>query len=94
MSDSESSSTRSGSTTWEWRKVRIPGRPEGHRDSTRRVPLAPRNDRIPLTVVVKYRGGAEAYWELRARGRVYRLPGHMYLHDAMTVVQGLALDTE
>lgn len=45
--------------------------------------LAERDARAPLQVQVSYRGGAEAWWELRARGRVWRFPGHHSIHDVL-----------
>lgn len=35
-----------------------------------------------MTVTVRYRGGAEAWYEVKARGRTWRFPGHVALHDA------------
>lgn len=42
--------------------------------------------RKPLTLTLVYRGGPEAWWEVRARGRVWRRPGVTALHDLMTEV--------
>lgn len=84
--------TCSPSTKWEYRKVKIPGPPEPlaaqGRRSRLRVPLPFRNPRKMLTIGVSYRGGAEAWWQLEARGRVVRVPGHVCLHDALTLFQG------
>jgi hypothetical protein len=33
--------------------------------------------------VVTYRGGAEAWWSIKARGRVWRRPGTLALHDVL-----------
>lgn len=44
-------------------------------------PLSARNPREPLTITVHYRGGPEAFYEIRARGRVWRRAGHLCLHD-------------
>lgn len=41
------------------------------------------NPRDPLTITVSYRGGSEAFYELRSRGRTWRLPGSLCLHDVM-----------
>jgi hypothetical protein len=79
----------SSSTTWEFRKVRIPGRPKGHvAAAAKRPPLTNRDLRTVQTLVVKYRGGAEAWWEIKARGRIYRMPGWVALHDAMVSIYG------
>jgi len=34
-------------------------------------------------MVVSYRGGPECWWEVRTRGRVYRIPGTAAVHDAL-----------
>lgn len=75
------------STTWEWKRVKV-RRPAGGQNTAsteRRGPfgLPPRNPRDPLTIKVKYRGGSEAYYEIHARGRVFRRPGTVALHDIM-----------
>lgn len=78
------------STTWEWRKVKIQRRsqspssasPQGASHALR----ADWNPREPLTVTVRYRGGPEAWIELKARGETYRMPGHVALFDALSSV--------
>lgn len=45
------------------------------------LPAVPRRER--LTITVSHRGGAESWWELRARGRVWRRPGWMALEDVL-----------
>jgi hypothetical protein len=42
--------------------------------------------RDPLTMKVRYRGGAEAWWLIEARGRSVAFPGHMCIHDVMREV--------
>lgn len=42
----------------------------------------------PLTLMLTYRGGPEAWWEVKARGRTYHFPGHLALHDVMARVEG------
>lgn len=75
------------STTWTWRKVRVLRPPKAGSDDARRAAsqavLSPRDLREPLTITVKFRGGAEAWWEIRARGRTFRRPGHVAIHDLM-----------
>lgn len=87
--------TRSSSTTggWEYRKVRR--RPKGQKPSTpkasrwgRRSALNPR-DR--LTLEIHFRGGAECWYEVRARGEVGRFPGYVDLHQ---VAQEIMLGAE
>lgn len=36
------------------------------------------------TVQVKFRGGAECWWELTTIGRTIRVAGHEAVHDALT----------
>lgn len=43
---------------------------------------ARRNRRDRLTVVIHYRGGAEAYWAIEARGSKGYFTGVTALHDA------------
>jgi hypothetical protein len=79
--------TRSVSTTWEWRKVKIQpaARPTGKSALGRRqATVAPSFDRRYRTVQVKYRGGPEAWWELATCGYSVRIPGHICLHDALS----------
>lgn len=45
-----------------------------------------RNPRDPLTLTIRYRGGAEAWYEIRARGSVGRIEGHICLHDVMMAI--------
>jgi hypothetical protein len=86
------SNGRIPSTTWKWstRTIRVPA--GGHKQEpaegspTKR--LYERERRKPLTVVVTYRGGAECWWELRARGKVVRMPGVMALHDVLSQFDG------
>lgn len=81
-----------GSTTWEWRRVRVrrPPKamdavPEGRRWFFR---LPRWNPRTPLTLRVTYRGGAECWYEIHARGGTLRVPGVTALHDAMVTLYG------
>ena len=39
--------------------------------------------REPVTITVRYRGGGEGWWELKARGEVWRRPGSLCLHDVL-----------
>jgi len=86
------SNNRPPSTTWRWetRRVRVP--PEATRaaspEATRLSRLYARDRRKPLQVTITYRGGAECWWELRARGKVVRQPGAMALHDVLSLFDG------
>lgn len=42
----------------------------------------------PITIQLRFRGGAEAWWLVEARGRRQAFPGHMSIHDVMAVVTG------
>jgi len=80
------------STTWSWeyRKIRVLRRQAPGK--TARSALSGRlphwNRREPLTITVKYRGGAESWVELRARGRTWRAPGHLALFDVLSEIWG------
>jgi len=80
------------STTWEWRQVKIDpplAAPTAQpRQSPRKPALSHWNGRTALTVTVRYRGGAECWYEVKARGRVWRAPGVLALHDVMEAVYG------
>lgn len=82
----------SSSTTFAFRRVKISTAPQAGTDSRRRRPhfkgLKRRNPRDPLQVTIVFRGGAECWWELRARGAVLRRPGHNSLHDVLWELQG------
>src|SRR6185503_20745786 len=81
-----------GSTTWEWRKVKITRRTPAQQDrrgaasSSPALRQWPRRD--PITITVRSRGGAESWWEVRARGRTHRFPGWVTLEDVMAQVHG------
>lgn len=38
---------------------------------------------------VTYRGGPECWWEIKARGEVWRVPGVIALHDVMRHIERL-----
>jgi len=74
----------SGSTPTRWKYAKIPMPPEALRDSAAKqhLPSLPPLARgETLTITVTYRGGPECWYELRARGRRWRAPGHHALHD-------------
>lgn len=76
------------STTFEWRRVRMRRPAEGHSE---RAPKAGRSyfralspwdwRRRPLTLRITYRGGAECWFEVAARGGTMRTPGTIALVD-------------
>lgn len=90
MAGTREPNNRSASTTWEWRKVRMSRPPDGQERrpaagrSFSRLPW--KNPRDVLTVKVRYRGGAEAWIEVHARGVTKRYPGSLSLFDVMADV--------
>lgn len=76
---------RTPSTTWAWRRVKIAPAPQAESDAERSESalgsLLPWPRRRPLTLTLRYRGGSEAWYEIRVRGRTIRRPGHVALHD-------------
>lgn len=80
----------SPSTRWVWKQVKMSRPPEANSDSApkaRRWYTLPALDwRRPFTIRVKYRGGAECWFEIHARGQIGRFPGHVSLYDAMREV--------
>lgn len=78
---------RTASTRWEWRKLKIEPAARPRSKSRAAGPSAePRNPRKPLTVQLVYRGGAEAWWEIRDGRGKFRFPGWVCLHDALEAV--------
>lgn len=39
-----------------------------------------------LTLTISYKGGAEAWWLIEARGRTATFPGHRAIHDVMAEI--------
>lgn len=91
MGTREPSNISPPSTTWVWerRKVRAaPTGPAARRAKPGLKSLSQRDPRQPVTITITYRGGAECWWELRARGQIVRLPGHLAVHDVFLWVNG------
>lgn len=86
------SNVSSGSTTWEWRKVRVRSGAAPAGDSANAVSTSrfrvPRSRRKPIWIEVKYHGGPESSWVFSYRGLTTRFPGWMALEDALSQVQG------
>lgn len=87
MAATDDANDCTASTTWVWRRVRVStppqaqqNRPSGAR-SLSKLGVWPR--RKTLHLEVKYRGGPEAWYEIRARGVTLRMPGATALHDVM-----------
>lgn len=81
---------RSGSTTYEWKRVKVRGTPAGRakraEGASRWSKLVGRDRTSPLTVTLRYRGGAESWWLVEARGRRGAFPGWMGLDDVMAEI--------
>lgn len=87
MPESHDANERTPSTNWEWglRKIRSapPAESRAERSESSLGSLLAWPRRKPLSITVKWRGGPEAWWEIRARGRTIRRPGHLALHDVL-----------
>lgn len=86
-SSSKPTNTYLGSTTFEWRRVKIQRAAQPQQNS---VPKAlrwwhlPKRERTQwLTLRVKYRGGPECWYEIDARGSKGRVVGVTALHDLL-----------
>lgn len=81
-----------GSTTFEWRKVRISPAPAGDRAAQQLRPgfrgVRRRDAHLPMQLEVRYVGGPECGWLISARGRVWRFQGYLQLHDVLGQVAG------
>lgn len=76
-----------GSTTWKWKQVRMARPPEAMSTAPRtghRWRRLPRIDwRKPLHLTITYRGGAEAWVEIHARGDLGRYTGDTAIIDVL-----------
>lgn len=83
---------RSTSTTWAWRRVKISRPPEatGHSrsKSVRWRRFRPTPITTKLHIEVTYKGGAEAWCLVRARGENNVVPGHMAIYDLLMEITG------
>lgn len=90
MRDPDEPNTGTPSTQWGWRKVKIQQRRQAHAQSAakpHRWKYLPRRDpRLHLTLKVAYRGGAECWYIVEARGSAGMFPGHKALHDVLTEI--------
>lgn len=84
MPKSEIGNKRTPSTTWKWELRRV------RADAARQAAQSPEaslrglqglSRREPVTITLTYRGGGEAWFEIRARGRRIMRPGHEALYD-------------
>lgn len=90
MATTHSTGKITTSTTFVWKRVKVSPAPQAQGQT----PKGPfrwcgmsrwnRKEKVSLTVV--YRGGAESWWLVTARGRSVALPGWMALEDVMAEV--------
>lgn len=75
------------STRWERNLDKIALPPEAQekrrrsRPSVAKLTVWPRRQRLSMTIT--YRGGSEAWYEIKTRGRTWRVPGHVAIEDVM-----------
>lgn len=92
MAEIPSSNTSLPSTKWEWRYVKITRRSAAEDIAPKaafrsgRLTIWPR--RKPLTLTVRYWGGAECRVQVRTRGRTFYFSGHDAIFDVMRRVWG------
>jgi hypothetical protein len=78
------------STTSDWKWAKVKRRPQGtttaraKRGRWRHLARWPRTQH--LSIKVTYRGGAESWWLVEARGSEGVFPGHAALEDVMSQV--------
>lgn len=87
MANDSHQNRRSPSTTAEWEWVKIRRRPQGPAKQPRRaLPALQRRTRV--TVTLTYRGGAQAWILVQARGREWHVSGDRALLDVLEDVLG------
>lgn len=87
----------STTTAWRWVKVRAePERPTSTAPKGAAQLVKESRARVARSLVrrktaatLRYRGGAECWWEFEHGGRIVRVPGHLSVHDAMCRVVGV-----
>lgn len=90
MPDSVSPNKRSPSTNdWVWKRT-LRGAPppqvQSPAEQGRKASLRSRDPRKPITIQLKYSGGSEAWWRVRARDVDWSFPGHLALQDVMDII--------
>lgn len=87
VTNNSNNSTPSTTPQWKWAKIRsAPARPTVRSPKASSSSLAAWDKARALSITVKYRGGAECWWEITARGHVWRRPGHLHLDDVLQEV--------
>lgn len=92
MTDTPWTNTGTPSTRWVAQppKIAPPPQAKGHRasEASPALSLLPWPARRPMNITIKYRGGPECWYEIRARNRTMRVPGVVCIHDALKVLWG------
>lgn len=87
MTSIDESNGSSWSPTLEWEFGKIRRRPQRQRDSAKHRQLwrrmSRRNPSAPLTITVEWRGGAEAWVRVSARGSYRNYPGYASIADVV-----------
>lgn len=80
------------STTFVWKRVKLAdgSAPAGDAEerSDFRHAVRARDSYRPLNVDVQYRGGPEASFSIRYRGRTWRFPGYTAMIDVVRFING------
>ncbi len=83
----DESNGSSWSPTCEWEIAKIRRRPQRQRDSAKRRQLwarmSRRNPTSPISIMVEWRGGAEAWIKVTSRGAYRNYPGYATLADVV-----------
>lgn len=87
MPTNEESNTSFRSTTWVRKVIKVPAPPGGQKRSRSKSGLpalsALGHTREPINITVRYLGGSECWFSIRARGREWKRPGYVALYDLM-----------
>lgn len=90
MAESQESNECSPSTYVAYKRVIVRGHPARRANRPaqqgRFSGLTRRNHRDRLTITLRYKGGAEGWWIIEARGRVGAFPSGMALVDVMAEI--------
>lgn len=77
--------TQSTTSEWNYGKIkrRRPGKSPAERSESSLRSLLPWPKKRPVTLAIKYLGGAECWFSIRVRGREIKRPGYVQLIDLM-----------
>lgn len=92
MAQEPTDTNTSRSTTYRFERRKILVRSEGARESGaeggHRHSVSRRNMREPISITIRWRQGAESWWQIEARGKTWRRPGYTSLDDVMRDISG------